>query len=125
LALELAVVPAEAERLLYKYAKLNGWYHPTNRELGEARYLLGESLICASRIKDNHIADNGKSETFEYEEVEDAIVLSTAKRFLKEHPTLLPTLSNNGREVTSWPAQTLRYLGGDYQPSKKHLPNPI
>jgi hypothetical protein len=125
-ALELGIIPAEAEKLLYKYATLIGWYHPTSTELGDAWYLLGESLVCAARIRDGHITDNGKSDTFEYdiEYALDANILKTAKRFLTEHQDLLPNLSKDGRDVASWPAQTLRYLGGDYQPSKSHLPTP-
>jgi hypothetical protein len=84
--------------------------------------LLGESLIYAARIKDGHLADNVRSETFEYDEVEDADILVTAKRFLKEHPNLLPALSKNGQDVDSWPAETLRHLGGDYRPLKRQRP---
>ncbi len=71
----------------------------------------GRSTVCAARIRDRHVDENGKSKDFIYEQdLEDDNILKEAKRFLKDYPSLLPELSKDGDEVVEWPSNTLRLL---------------
>ena len=123
IAREVAITPKEAEPLLYKLATQTGWYNPTEQLIKDAKVSLGEALVCAARIRDKHVDKNGKSKTFDYEkEPTDNKVLEDAKRFLKEQPTLLPKLSKDGEQVTTWPYNTLQFLGENYTPIDRQEP---
>ncbi len=46
-----------------------------------------------------------------------------AKRFLKECPELLPSLTSSGESVMlPWPAEALKHLGKDYRPKDRNIP---
>ncbi|MFB0522949.1 MAG: hypothetical protein ACETV1_04200, partial [Candidatus Bathyarchaeia archaeon] len=53
----------------------------------------------------------------------DPEIVTEGERFLKEHPKMLPKLSEDGMQVASWPHETLRYLGKNYQPKDRHRPS--
>jgi len=48
-------------------------------------------LVCAARIRDGKVGDDGKSEDFDYDD--ELEIVEEAKRFLKEYPELLPKLN--------------------------------
>jgi len=77
-------------------------------------------LVCAARIREKHVAEDGKSTAFDYEE--SAAVVEESKRFLKEHAYLLPKLSDDGDTVVSWPSEALRFLGENYTPEDRKRP---
>jgi hypothetical protein len=123
IAVEVGITPAEAESLAYKLTGETGWYNPKGKLIEDARVRLGEVLVCAARIRDGLVAETGKSEVFDYEqEDEDAITVQDANRFLKEHPSLLPSLSKDGENITKWPSVALRYLGDNYSPLQRARP---
>jgi thiamine pyrophosphate-dependent acetolactate synthase large subunit-like protein len=73
----------------------------------------------AARIRDKQVDIDGSSKSFDYEE--DTRIVEEAKRFLKEHPKLLPTLSKDGEKVLEWPSEALRYLGDSYIPKDRPI----
>lgn len=123
LAVETGITPVEARKLVYKFATQTGWYNPTSRLIGDAKFRLGEALVCAARIREGYVAESGKSEVFDYNQgVQDVNIVEDAKRFLKEHPSLLPSLSKDGEDVTGWSSEALRYLGENYTPVRREVP---
>ncbi len=120
IAVEAGITPVEAEKLVYKLATQIGWFNPTPELIRDARVKLGEALVCAARIRDKHVAEDGKSEDFDYDESAD--VVEEAKRFLKEYACLLPSLSDDGDTVVSWPSRALRFLGENYTPGGRGRP---
>jgi len=76
IAIEIGVPPSETEPVVYKLASQTGWYNPTPEIILKARVSLGEALVCAARIKQKLVAEDGQSEKFDYDEdagiVEDA-----------------------------------------------------
>ena len=119
LAVEVGITPAEAENLAYKLASKTGWYNPSEKLIENAKVKLGEVLICAARIRDQLVEMNGSSKSFDYEE--DAHIVEEAKRFLKDHPKLIPTLSKDGENVIQWSSEALRYLGDNYIPKDRPI----
>jgi hypothetical protein len=109
IAVEAGATPGEAEKLVYKLATQTGWFNPTPELIRNAREKLGEVLVCAARIRDKHVDENGKSEAFDYDE--DAVILEEAKRFLTEYQSLLPKLTADGEGVVSWPSEALKFQG--------------
>ncbi|MDD3792991.1 MAG: hypothetical protein PHY74_07655 [Candidatus Bathyarchaeota archaeon] len=124
IAVEAGITPTEAEQLSYRFATQTGWYKPTRKLIEQTKTILGEALVCAARIRDRHVDENGKSKDFIYEQdLEDDNILKEAKRFLKDYPSLLPELSKDGDEVVEWPSNTLRLLGENYSPIGRQRPN--
>ena len=123
LAVEIGITPVEAENLVYKLASQTGWYNPTSKLIADARFRLGEALVCAARMRDGYVTENGKSEDFNYEqEAEDANIVEDAKRFLNKNLPLLPILSKDGENVAGWSSEALRYLGDNYIPIDRSVP---
>jgi hypothetical protein len=118
-AVEAGITPSEAEHLVYKLAAQTGWYNPTPEIIRDARVRLGEILVCAARIRQNFVAEDGKSEKFDYDE--DARIVEDAKSFLKNYPHFLPKLTDDG-EVYSWNQETLKFLGDNYNPKDRREP---
>ena len=106
LAVEVGITPAEAENLAYKLASKTVWYNPSEKLIENSKAKLGEVWVCAARIRDKQVDENGSSKSFDYEE--DARIVEEANRFLKDHPKLLPTLSNDGENVIEWSSESLR-----------------
>jgi len=79
----------------------------------EAREKLGEALVCAARMKD------GKPSNWAETYSDDPETLREGERFLREHPEMLPKLSDDGMRVASWPTETLKYLGKYHQPKDR------
>jgi hypothetical protein len=119
LAVEVGITPAEAENLAYKLASKTDWYNPSEKLIENSKVKLGEVLVCAARIRDKQVDMNGGSKFFDYEE--DDRIVEEAKRFLKDQPKLLPTLSNDGENVIEWPSESLRYLGDNYIPKDRPI----
>jgi hypothetical protein len=120
LAVEVGITPGEAENLAYKLASKTGWYNPSEKLIENSKVKLGEVLVCAARIREKQVDMNGESECFDYKE--DASIVQEAKRFLKDHPKLLPTLSKDGENVIEWPSESLRYLRDNYNPKDRSIP---
>jgi hypothetical protein len=120
IAVEAGITPLEAEKLAYKLATQTGWFNPTAELIRDAKVRLGEALVCAARIRDKHVAEDGKSENFDYDD--EPLVVEEAKRLLREHPQLLPKLSDDGDEVISWSSEALRFLGEQYTPKDRRIP---
>lgn len=78
------------------------------------------SIQQHTRIRDKQVDEDGKSETFNYDE--DAAILEEAKRFLRDYPSLLPKLTSDGEEVASWPSAALKFLGENYEPVARTEP---
>ena len=77
--------------------------------------------MCAARIRDGKMGEDGKSKDFDYSE--DLEIVELAKRFLKEHPELLPKLNDSGESIVPpWPPEALKYLGKDYRPKDRGRP---
>ena len=79
LAVEVGITPAEAENLAYKLASKTGWYNPSEKLIENSRVKLGEVLVCAARIRDKQVDENGSSKSFDYEE--DALLLKKPNDF--------------------------------------------
>ncbi|MCW4046133.1 MAG: hypothetical protein NWE99_01020 [Candidatus Bathyarchaeota archaeon] len=120
IAVEAGITPTEAEQLAYKLATQTGWFNPAPELIRDARVKLGEALVCAARIRDKHVTEDGKSESFDYND--DAEIVKEAKRFLKDYPQLLPKLADDGDEVVSWSQEALRFLGENYTPESRNRP---
>ena len=99
IAVEAGITPQEADKRAYKLATQTGWFKPAPKLIRDARVRLGEALVCAARIRDKYVAEDGKSETFDYDD--DLGVVEEAKRLLRDKPQLLPKLSDDGDEVVS------------------------
>ena len=93
---------------------------PTPELILNARARLGEVLVCAARIKQNLVAEDGKSENFDYDE--EAGIVKEAKGFLKNNPQLLPILIADGDKVDVWSQEALRLLGDNYVPLDRLRP---
>lgn len=120
IAVEAGVVPGEAEKLAYKLATQTGWFNPKPELIRDARVKLGEALVCAARIRDKKVGEEGKSEAFDYDE--DAVIVEEAKRFLRDYAGLLPKLTPDGEGVVSWSSEALKFLGEDYKPVERAIP---
>ncbi|MBT0160224.1 hypothetical protein G4O51_09590 [Candidatus Bathyarchaeota archaeon A05DMB-2] len=122
-AVETGFTPAEAEKLAYKLAAQTGWFNPTSELIRDAREKLGEVLICAERMRTGKVGEDGKSEEFDYERyADDKVIVEEAKRFLRMHQKLLPTLTDDGVDVVLWPPEALRFLGGNHEPRDRSVP---
>ncbi len=120
IAIEAGITPSETEHIVYKLATQTGWYNPTQEIILKARTRLGEVLVCAARIRQQLVADDGKSEDFDYDE--DARIVKEANFFLKDHPQLLPMLTDDGEKVDVWSQEALRFLGDNYTPQERNRP---
>jgi hypothetical protein len=120
IAVEAGIIPSEAEPIIYRLAHETGWYKPTPELILNAKAKLGEILVCAARIKQELVAEDGKSEKFDYEK--DAEIVEAAKCFLKDHLNLLPSLSDDAEEVKDWSQEALRFLGDNYVPKNRVIP---
>ena len=116
-AAEVAKTPEEARSLIYKTVDRTRWFPPNEGIVESAREMLGEVLVCASRMRDEKPSD--------WEEMysDDPEILREAKRFLKDSPEMLPKLSENGMQVISWPTEALKYLGKEYRPKDRRTPS--
>ena len=112
IALETGITPETAEKLAYKTTKETRWFPPTPETKENAEEKLAEALICAARMK------GGKPCNWVEMYSDDPEIVRVGERFLKEHPGMLPKLSEDGMKV-AWPPETLRYLGNDYQPKDR------
>lgn len=121
IAVETGITPDGAEKLAYKLAAQTGWFNPKPELIRDAREKLGEVLVCAARMRDRKVEENGKSEDFNYDD--DMGIVEEARRFLKEHTHLLPRLTDGGENVVSWSAEALKYLGEDYKPRERANPH--
>ena len=119
IAVETGITPSEAEHLTYKLAAQAGWYNPTPEIIYAARVKLGEVLVCAARIRQKLVAEDGTSEKFDY--AEDTGIVEEAKRFLKNYPQFLPKLTPDG-EVAKWNQEALRFLGDNYSSKDRNIP---
>jgi len=115
IATETCMIPQDAERLAYKIAAQIGWFPPNLELMKDATEKLGEVLVCAVRIRDGNVSK------FNYKR--DPETLQEAERFLKNHPEMLPKLSEDGRDVFFWPNETLKYLGIYYKPKDRRFPS--
>ena len=120
IAIEAGIPPIEAEHLVYKLAAQTGWFKPTPELIHNPRRQLGEVLVCAARIRQNFVTEDGKSEKFDYDE--DAGIVEEAKRFLRDYPQLLPKLTDDGEKVNAWSQEALRFLGDNYVPEDRNIP---
>jgi DNA-binding transcriptional ArsR family regulator len=112
-AADVGVIPEETKRLVYGTKAKTGWFPPTPEMVEEAREKLGEALVCAARMKE------GKPSNWAEMYSDDPETVREGERLLKEHPEMLPKLSEDGLRVASWPTGALRDLGGDYQPKDR------
>jgi len=112
-AADVGKIPEETKRLVYGTKAKTGWFPPTPEMVEEAREKLGEALVCAARMKE------GKPSNWAEMYSDDPETVREGERFLKEHPEMLPKLSEDGMRVASWPTEASRYLGGDYQPKDR------
>jgi hypothetical protein len=110
---EAGIVPEEAKILVYKTKKETGWFMPNEGIIDSAREKLGEALVYAARMKEGKPSNLAKIYSDDPETVKEG------ERFLKEHPRMLPKLSEDGMRVTSWPTEASKYLGKDHQPKDR------
>lgn len=110
IAVETGTIPNVAEKLAYATAKEIRWFPPTPEMIEEARAKLGEVLVCSARMKECRPPNWADMYS------DDPEIVREGERFLKGHPEMLPKLSEDGMQVVSWPLETLRYLGRNYQP---------
>ena len=120
IANETGIKPEDAEFLAYKTKGKTDWFRPNQGVIETARKKLGEALVCAARIRDGKVRKDGKSEDFDYDD--ELEIVEEAKRFLKQHPEMLPKLSEDG-EYVSWPSEALKYLGKIYKPKDRSIPH--
>jgi hypothetical protein len=120
IAVAAGITPGEAEKLAYKLATQTGWFNPTPELIRDARVKLGEALVCAARIRDKKVDEDGRSKAFDYNE--DAVIVEEAKRFLRDYHRLLPKLTPDGEGVVSWSSEALKFLGEDYKPVERSIP---
>jgi hypothetical protein len=112
-AADVGMVPEKTTRLVYGTKAETGWFPPTPEIVEDAREKLGEALVCAARMKE------GKPSNWREMYSGDPETAREKERFLKEHPEMLPKLSENGMQVASWPTQASKYLGKDHQPKDR------
>jgi len=112
-AADVGIVPEKTKRLVYETKAKTGWFPPTPEIVEGARRKLGEALVCAARMKE------GKPSNWRRMYTDETEIVGEGKRFLEEHPEMLPKLSEDGMQVASWPLEALRYLGKDYQPKDR------
>ncbi len=122
LAVETGVTPAMAEKLAYKLAAQAGWFNPSPEHIAYAREKLGEILVCAARIKQN-VSDADLNQIY----CDDPETVVEAKRFLKEHPEMIPSLQPDKcfhpvSWCLSWPDEALKYLGTPHKPKTRLVP---
>ena len=122
LAVETGVTPAVAEKLAYKLAAQAGWFNPSPELIGNTREKLGEILVCAARIKQN-VSDADLNQIYD----NDPETIMEAKRFLKEHPEMVPSLQPDKyfhpvSWCLSWPDEALKYLGSPHKPKTRLVP---
>ena len=108
LAVETGVTPAVAEKMAYKLAAQAGWFNPSPELIAYAREKLGEVLVCTARIKQN-VSDADLNHIYR----NDLEIIDEAKRFLKEHPEMIPSLKPDEYYhpvawSLSWPDEALR-----------------
>ncbi|MEM3752926.1 MAG: winged helix-turn-helix domain-containing protein [Candidatus Bathyarchaeia archaeon] len=108
----------DAERLAYKTRDRTGWFAPNEAIIESSREKLGEVLVCATYMRNGKVNENGQSEDFDYKD--DMEIVEEAKRFLKEHPEMLPKIKNDDEVL--WPEEALKYLGKNYKPKDRSIP---
>ena len=123
LAVETGVTPAVAEKFAYKLAVQAGWFNPSPELIAYTRDKLGETLVCAARIKQNVFSEADLG--FVYGENPEIVL--EAKRFLKEHPEMVPNIQpdkylNPADWCLDWPKEALKYLGSPHKPKLAQLP---
>lgn len=123
LAVETGVTPAVAEKLAYKLAVQAGWFNPSPELIAHAREKLGEVLVCAARIKQNVFSDADLNHIYR----NDLEIIDEAKRFLNEHPEMIPSLKPDEyfhpvAWCLSWPDEALKYLGSPHKPKTRPIP---
>lgn len=112
---ETGLSPAKAETLARKTKSKTGWAIPNDAVKQSAGEKLGGVLICAVRKR------NGTLSNFDYDKYpDDPEILEEAERFLKEHPEMLPKLTDD-EEHLSWPQEALKYLPITYKPRDRHV----
>ena len=116
IANETDLSPQEAEALARKTKDKTGWAMPNEGLIESAVEKLGEVLVCAARKRDGTISN------FDYKKYpDDPEILEEAERFLKEHPEMLPKLTEDEEDVVSWPREALKYLGKIHKPKDRHI----
>ena len=123
LAVETGVTPSVAEKMAYKLAAQSGWFNPSPELIAHAREKLGEILVCAARIKENVFSDADLNHVYR----DDLEIIDEAKRFLKEHPEMIPCLKPDElfhavAWCLSWPDEALKYLGRPHKPKIRPFP---
>jgi len=117
---ETGLSPEQSEEIARNTRDRTGWYIPNSGILDNAACRLGEVLVCAARLRDGQVKEDGTSVDFSYGDEGD--IVEEAKRFLKEHPEMLPKLSEDGLELIRWPPEALKYLRKNYQPRDRLEP---
>jgi len=114
---EVNLSTEDAEAFARKTKDKTGWVTPNEGVKENASMMLGEALVCAARIRDIGLAK--LKENFDYDE--DPEIIEKADFFLKQHPEMLPKLTED-EESISWPLEALKYLGKNYKPKNRHMP---
>jgi predicted transcriptional regulator len=114
IAVEVGITPEAAEKLAYKCARQTGWFSPGPELIQESREKLGEILVYAARLRAGEAKD--------YCYGRDRGIVKEAKRFLKEHPKMVPKRPKvESGEIFDWPPEALKYLGQLYKPKGRGL----
>jgi hypothetical protein len=117
---ETGLSPEQSEEIARDTRDKTGWFRPNSAILDHAAERFGEVLVCAARLRDRHVKEDGTSVDFNYGDEGD--IVEDAKRFLKEHSEMLPKLSEDGVELVRWPTEALKYLRNNYQPRDRLEP---
>jgi DNA-binding transcriptional ArsR family regulator len=107
----------DAERIANKTKDKTGWFAPNEAIIERATEKLGEVLVCAARMRDGKVGEDGKSEDFDYKN--DGEIVEEAKRFLKDYPEMLPKIVD---DEVYWPEKALKYLVRNYKPKDRGIP---
>jgi hypothetical protein len=118
IASDVGIVPEKAKLLVYKTRDKTGWFMPNEGIIERAREKLGEVLVCSARIRDLGISQTKADFSWD----DDEGILQEAEPFVEGHPEMLPKLTDDGEDVTSWPSEALKYLGKGYKPKDRSQP---